>query len=157
MTLTGSITTTGAAWGDKLCRCRYRHNVKPNLRVVVPPLASVSTCTEDERKPLGACTLEFAPVVGFDQLGNSLGISSNRCSACRAGALYTIPVTECPEERPQICTADFRPTTGYDAGGKIIMDDHGSIRVYGNPCNACADVNVHYWHEGPPVTHISAV
>ncbi len=40
----------------------------------------------------------------------------------------------CPEERPQVCTLDYRPTCAQ-------LED-GKRKEYANPCNACADPKV---------------
>lgn len=43
----------------------------------------------------------------------------------------------CPTPRPQMCTRDYRPVTGFDADGNRL----GS---YGNHCSACGDARVIY-------------
>lgn len=37
----------------------------------------------------------------------------------------------CPQERPQICTMDYRPTCAHL--------DNGRRKDYSNPCSACSD------------------
>jgi len=43
----------------------------------------------------------------------------------------------CPTPRPQMCTRDYRPVTGFDIDGNRL----GS---YGNHCTACGDARVIY-------------
>ncbi len=37
----------------------------------------------------------------------------------------------CPQERPQVCTMDYRPTCAHL--------DNGRRKDYSNPCSACSD------------------
>ncbi len=52
-----------------------------------------------------------------------------------------VALTECPSERPQMCTTDYRPACGYQAEGKT--------KTYSNGCNACGDPKVKGFVEGP--------
>ena len=47
----------------------------------------------------------------------------------------------CQSPRPQICTREYRPVCGYRLDG--------TVRTYGNPCDACADRQVERHAEGP--------
>jgi len=39
------------------------------------------------------CTMDYRPVIGLDQSGNTLGEYSNACSGCaKEGVAYTVPV-----------------------------------------------------------------
>jgi hypothetical protein len=39
------------------------------------------------------CTMDYRPVIGLDQSGNTLGEYSNPCSGCaKEGVAYTVPV-----------------------------------------------------------------
>jgi len=43
-------------------------------------------------------------------------------------------LTICPEQRPQVCTREYRPVCGE-------LKD-GNLKTYANGCEACADANV---------------
>ena len=46
----------------------------------------------------------------------------------------------CPDERPQICTMDYRPVCGTTASGEL--------KTFGNACGACSDATVRGYSEG---------
>ncbi|MGL4767767.1 MAG: hypothetical protein ACRCV6_06780 [Formosimonas sp.] len=41
----------------------------------------------------------------------------------------------CGQNRPQICTMDYRPACGFNAKNQ-------AVRTFGNACAACADVTI---------------
>lgn len=46
----------------------------------------------------------------------------------------------CPDERPQMCTMDYRPVCGTTASGEL--------KTFGNACGACADTIISGYSEG---------
>lgn len=52
-----------------------------------------------------------------------------------------IPLSACSEPRPQLCTMQYAP-----ACAELVA---GGQREYASPCNACADVAVAGYREGP--------
>ena len=46
----------------------------------------------------------------------------------------------CPDERPQMCTMDYRPVCG--------TTESGELKTFSNACGACADVTVRGYSEG---------
>ncbi|NQZ91239.1 MAG: lipoprotein [Moritella sp.] len=46
----------------------------------------------------------------------------------------------CPDERPQMCTMDYRPVCG--------TTEPGELKTFSNACGACADVTVRGYSEG---------
>ena len=46
----------------------------------------------------------------------------------------------CPDERPQMCTMDYRPVCG--------TSESGALKTFSNACGACADVTVRGYSEG---------
>jgi len=52
------------------------------------------------------------------------------CAAEPAAPRTIVEGTACPEERPQICTLDYRPVCAILA--------NGSRQEYSNGCNACS-------------------
>lgn len=59
-----------------------------------------------------------------------------------AKALPTLPTygNSCPDERPQMCTMDYRPVCG--------TTDSGELKTFGNACGACSDETVSGFTEG---------
>lgn len=54
-------------------------------------------------------------------------------------------LTLCPEQRPQICTMDYRPVCATrDTGVRCVTAPCPSTeqKTYSNACSACADVKV---------------
>ncbi len=54
-------------------------------------------------------------------------------------------LTNCPEERPQICTRDYRPVCATkDTGVRCVTTPCPSTeqKTYSNACSACADSKV---------------
>lgn len=57
----------------------------------------------------------------------------------------TPELTLCPEQRPQICTMDYRPVCATrDTGIRCVTAPCPSTeqKTYSNTCSACADVKV---------------
>ncbi|WP_373568214.1 hypothetical protein [Marinimicrobium sp. ABcell2] len=52
----------------------------------------------------------------------------------RAGTPQDTGFVKCPEQRPEMCTHEYRPVCG--------MANEDEWRTYGNACVACADENV---------------
>lgn len=55
-------------------------------------------------------------------------------------------LTTCPEERPQICTMDYKPVCAIrDTGVRCVTAPCPSTeqKTYSNACSACADVKVY--------------
>ena len=46
----------------------------------------------------------------------------------------------CPDERPQMCTMDYRPVCG--------TTESGELKTYSNACGACSDVTVRGYSDG---------
>lgn len=64
-------------------------------------------------------------------------------------------LTECPEQRPQICTMDYRPVCATrDTGIRCVTTPCPSSeqKTYSNSCSACADPAVmgYIANECPP-------
>ncbi len=56
-----------------------------------------------------------------------------------------IPLIRCPEQRPQVCTMDYRPVCAtLDTGVRCITTPCPSSeqKTYSNACTACADSEV---------------
>lgn len=56
-----------------------------------------------------------------------------------------VPFKQCPEERPQMCTKEYRPVcANRDTGVRCVTAPCPSIeqKTYGNGCTACADEKV---------------
>lgn len=54
-------------------------------------------------------------------------------------------LTPCPEQRPQVCTMDYRPVCATrDTGIRCVAAPCPSTeqKTYSNACSACADVKV---------------
>lgn len=54
-------------------------------------------------------------------------------------------VIQCPDERPQVCTMDYRPVCATrDTGVRCITTPCPSseLKTYSNACTACTDTNV---------------
>jgi hypothetical protein len=54
-------------------------------------------------------------------------------------------ITNCPQERPQICTMDYRPVCATrDTGVRCVAAPCPSTeqKTYSNACSACADAKV---------------
>lgn len=54
-------------------------------------------------------------------------------------------LTQCPEQRPQICTMDYRPVCATrDTGVRCVTSPCPSTeqKTYSNACSACADAKV---------------
>ncbi len=60
-------------------------------------------------------------------------------------------LTECPEQRPSICTREYLPVCATrDTGIRCVTAPCPSSeeKTYGNACSACADVKVFGHHPG---------
>ncbi|GIC76037.1 hypothetical protein [Moritella sp. F3] len=59
-----------------------------------------------------------------------------------AKALPTLPTysNSCPDERPQMCTMDYRPVCG--------TTESGELKTFSNACGACSDATVRGFTEG---------
>lgn len=53
----------------------------------------------------------------------------------------TLPMTQCPATRPQVCTMQYEPVCA--------QRDKGGLREYASGCNACADESVQAYLPGP--------
>ncbi|MGB1580392.1 MAG: hypothetical protein ACPHER_02670 [Nevskiales bacterium] len=54
-------------------------------------------------------------------------------------------LTQCPEQRPQICTYEYQPVCGLrDTGIRCVTTPCPSAewKTYGNACSACGDTKV---------------
>lgn len=57
----------------------------------------------------------------------------------------TTAFTQCPEQRPQICTMDYRPVCATrDTGARCVTTPCPSTeqKTYSNACSACTDAKV---------------
>lgn len=53
----------------------------------------------------------------------------------------TLPLTQCPATRPQVCTMEYAPVCA--------QRNNGDMREYASGCNACADESVQGYLPGP--------
>ncbi|MFT7683418.1 hypothetical protein [Moritella dasanensis] len=68
--------------------------------------------------------------------------SNTETTAETALTLPTLPTygNSCPDERPQMCTMDYRPVCG--------TTESGEMKTFGNACGACSDETVRGFTEG---------
>jgi hypothetical protein len=76
----------------------------------------------------------IAALVSCTQLSDS-GVSANESDVVNA------EVTQCRNPRPMVCTMEYRPVCATLSGG--------GMATYPSGCNACADVAVERWTDGP--------
>ncbi len=63
------------------------------------------------------------------------------CAAPAANqSIPAADATVCEDQRPEVCTMDYRPVCANLADG--------SNKTYSNGCGACSDANVNSWVEG---------
>jgi len=136
-------------------------------------LEGLHVCTAEEKVP-GPCTREYNPTCGYlDDRVNCASVrkpcainAGNPCSACKTRDVvgYTVgncptenlitrppqAVREiaCPENRPQMCTREYRPVCAWLDTTRIQCDKAPCAFVASNKCVACSDANVRGFSEG---------
>jgi len=121
-------------------------------------------CDPDNRPEI--CTMDYTPVCAHqadcegDDCWNTAG---NACTACSGDNVdYHVPGecpnnvsddgeddadderTYCPDERPEVCTADYTPVCAHQAD----CEGDDCWNTAGNACTACTDPNVDYHTPG---------
>lgn len=59
-----------------------------------------------------------------------------------------LKVTDCPAQRPEMCTKDYRPACGWFDPAKIQCIKYPCAQTFSNSCTACSDEKVISWSEG---------
>ena len=74
-----------------------------------------------------------------------LTVSLTACASPPSPTESNVELTNCPEQRPTMCTMDYRPVCATrDTGVRCITTPCPSteLKTYSNACGACADLKV---------------